>query len=120
MEHPNFKKAWALENLRPLNSKQNLRYRTGNVADAVDRHEFSLRRRPDQGWGRNLYQRLSSGLRLGTPSLTTRGMGKAEMQKLAVWMDQVVSAPADEALIARIAGEVREMCASFPPPGIAV
>jgi glycine hydroxymethyltransferase len=61
-----------------------------------------------------------SGLRVGTPAITSRGMGPSEMQKLAAWMDQVVSAPDDEAGIARVAGEVRELCASFPPPGIRV
>jgi glycine hydroxymethyltransferase len=61
-----------------------------------------------------------SGLRLGTPSLTTRGMGRDEMRKLADWMDQVVQAPDDEAVIVRVAAEVEELCASFPPPGIVV
>jgi glycine hydroxymethyltransferase len=61
-----------------------------------------------------------SGLRLGTPALTSRGMGKSEMQKLAGWMSEVVAAPGDEKLLARVAGEVAEMVKSFPPPGIAV
>ncbi len=59
-----------------------------------------------------------SGLRIGTPSITSRGMGPAEMAKLADWMDAVVSAPDDEGLLERIAGEVKECCASFPAPGI--
>lgn len=61
-----------------------------------------------------------SGLRIGTPSITSRGMGTAEMVKLASWMDAVVSAPGDEKLIERVAGEVRECCASFPAPGIRI
>lgn len=61
-----------------------------------------------------------SGLRIGTPSITTRGMGKDEMVQLANWMDQVVAAPDDDAGIARIAGEVKALCADFPPPGIRV
>ncbi len=59
-----------------------------------------------------------SGIRLGTAALTSRGMGPSEMQRLASFMNQVVSAPDDEALLNRIAAEVKEMCASFPPPGI--
>jgi glycine hydroxymethyltransferase len=61
-----------------------------------------------------------SGLRLGTPAVTSRGMGRAEMVKLADWMDRVVRAPDDGDQIRRIAGEVAEVCAAFPAPGIAV
>jgi glycine hydroxymethyltransferase len=59
-------------------------------------------------------------LRIGTPAISSRGMGASEMKKLAAWMDQVVGAPDDETLIGRVAGEVRELCASFPAPGIRV
>ena len=61
-----------------------------------------------------------SGIRLGTSSVTSRGMAEPEMQLIAAWMDAVVTAPADAALHARIAGEVRELCARFPAPGILV
>jgi glycine hydroxymethyltransferase len=59
-----------------------------------------------------------SGVRLGTPAVTSRGMGKDVMVALAGWMDRVVSAPGDEAMLARIAGEVRELCAKYPAPGL--
>ncbi|MEZ4220067.1 MAG: serine hydroxymethyltransferase [Polyangiaceae bacterium] len=59
-----------------------------------------------------------SGLRIGTPAITSRGMGAPEMKRLADWMDRVVGNPTDEALLSRIAGEVREMCQGFPAPGL--
>jgi glycine hydroxymethyltransferase len=59
-----------------------------------------------------------SGLRVGTPAVTSRGMGPAEMERLAAWMDEVALHPADEARIARIAGEVAELCGGFPAPGL--
>jgi glycine hydroxymethyltransferase len=61
-----------------------------------------------------------SGIRIGTPAVTSRGMGKAEMVRLADWMDRVVSAPTDEALLARVANEVKELCAHFPAPGLRI
>src|SRR5439155_17355124 len=61
-----------------------------------------------------------SGIRLGTPAVTSRGMKEAEMRQIATWMDRVVSAPSDAALHAKIAGEIRELCAKFPAPGIVV
>lgn len=61
-----------------------------------------------------------SGLRIGTPAVTSRGMGKPEMAKLAEWIDRVVANHTDEALIAKVAAEVKELCAGFPAPGLRV
>jgi glycine hydroxymethyltransferase len=59
-----------------------------------------------------------SGLRIGTPAITSRGMGVEEMKKLAAWMDQVVSNIDDEKVVARVAGEIKEVCQAFPAPGL--
>jgi glycine hydroxymethyltransferase len=61
-----------------------------------------------------------SGLRLGTPAVTSRGMGAPEMTRLAGWIDEIVKAPADEQLGTRVAREVEELCKGFPAPGISV
>jgi glycine hydroxymethyltransferase len=61
-----------------------------------------------------------SGFRIGTPSITSRGMGHDEMVRLAGWMDQVVSNVGDDKLLEKVAAEVSEMCQSFPAPGIPV
>jgi glycine hydroxymethyltransferase len=60
-----------------------------------------------------------SGIRLGTPAVTTRGMTQAEMGLIARWIDEGVDAAGrgDEPAIDRIAGDVRELTAAFPPPG---
>ncbi|MGH7815016.1 MAG: serine hydroxymethyltransferase [Candidatus Binataceae bacterium] len=60
-----------------------------------------------------------SGIRLGTPAATSRGMGDAEMRKIAKWMDEAIAHADDEVALKRIAGEAAEMCRSFPAPGIA-
>lgn len=59
-----------------------------------------------------------SGIRLGTPSVTSRGMGKDVMVKLAEWIDRVVGAPGDDAAIEKVAGEVRALCDGYPAPGL--
>jgi glycine hydroxymethyltransferase len=56
---------------------------------------------------------VTSGIRLGTPALTTRGMGKAEMKRVAQLIDQVLTTP-DEATVVRVKGEVGELTRSFP------
>src|SRR5437868_2108153 len=57
---------------------------------------------------------VTSGLRLGTPALTTRGMGPSEMRTVARLILRVLDAPEDAAAHDRVRGEVRELCRSFP------
>jgi glycine hydroxymethyltransferase len=60
-----------------------------------------------------------SGVRLGTPAATTRGMGEEEMRRLARLMEQALRAADDAAALARLKAECAELCRAFPVPGIA-
>ncbi|HEX6836937.1 MAG TPA: serine hydroxymethyltransferase, partial [Polyangia bacterium] len=61
-----------------------------------------------------------SGIRLGTPCVTSRGMGGSEMKQIAAWLDRGVQAArgGDEGALEKIAGEVRELTGRFPAPGL--
>ncbi|MGH8058877.1 MAG: serine hydroxymethyltransferase, partial [Candidatus Entotheonellia bacterium] len=61
-----------------------------------------------------------SGVRIGTPAVTSRGMQEPEMQRIAAWIDQVVGQLTNETLHAKIREEVREFCLTFPCPGIRI
>jgi len=57
---------------------------------------------------------VTSGIRIGTPALTSRGMGEDEMRRIGHLIGRVLRDPADERVIAAARGEVTEMCRSFP------
>ena len=61
-----------------------------------------------------------SGIRIGTAAMSSRGIGPAEMDKLAGWMDDVLANVEDEAVIERVRKEVEAFASSYPAPGITV
>jgi glycine hydroxymethyltransferase len=57
---------------------------------------------------------VTSGIRVGTPALTTRGMGPAEMTAIAALIGRALDAPDDARSLATVHGEVRDLCRQFP------
>nr|WP_295905501.1 serine hydroxymethyltransferase [uncultured Bdellovibrio sp.] len=57
---------------------------------------------------------VTSGVRIGTPALTTRGMGTTEMRQIAKWIAQVLNNPEDVAMKAKIHEDVKQLCKHFP------
>ncbi|MBM4284764.1 MAG: serine hydroxymethyltransferase [Deltaproteobacteria bacterium] len=61
-----------------------------------------------------LSAQVTSGIRVGTPAVTTRGMKEGEMRAIAELIHQALSAPEDEARLAALKGQVNELCRHFP------
>jgi glycine hydroxymethyltransferase len=59
----------------------------------------------------------ASGVRLGTPAVTTRGLKEPQMRQLGEWIDQILRSRGSDDLLARIRGQVEDLCAQFPIPG---
>jgi glycine hydroxymethyltransferase len=57
-----------------------------------------------------------SGIRIGTPALTTRGMKEGEMLRIAKWITEVLTHPGDAAVAERVKGAVVEVCKQYPAP----
>lgn len=57
---------------------------------------------------------VASGIRIGTPIVSTRGMGVTEMSQIVAWMDEVLQHPAKKRIQSRIRKEVKALCARFP------
>ena len=57
-----------------------------------------------------------SGIRVGTPALTTRGMGTDQMREIGRWMIEAIKSHEDAAVIERLREQVRQLCVQFPVP----
>jgi glycine hydroxymethyltransferase len=86
---------------------------TGKVAEkALDYAGITVNKNTVPGETESPF--VTSGIRIGTPALTTRGLGEAEMREIAVLIDRVIQAPDDEQVATQVRGEVRELCGRFP------
>ena len=59
-----------------------------------------------------------SGIRIGTPAATSRGMTEEAMRQLGEWLDRCLRAPKDDVVLAEIRDEVVSFCKEFPVPGL--
>ena len=58
--------------------------------------------------------KITSGIRVGSPAVTTRGMKESEMKVIADFIDQALSAPDDMGNLGKLGAEVKEFCRNFP------
>jgi glycine hydroxymethyltransferase len=59
-----------------------------------------------------------SGIRIGTPALSTRGMGPSEMKKIAAWILRALRGAEDEKVLSEVRNEVLQLCKQFPVPAV--
>ena len=82
-----------------------------DAEEALGKAEITVNKNTVPGEPRSPF--VTSGLRIGTPALTTRGMGTDEMREVARMIDEVLSSP-EAATIERVAKSVRELAGAFP------
>ena len=66
--------------------------------------------------GETLSPFVTSGIRIGTPAVTTRGMGAEEMKQVADWIHKALEKPDDKDHLKKINNEVKELCLKFRGP----
>lgn len=86
---------------------------TGKDAEAaLGRAEITVNKNTVPGETRSPF--VTSGVRIGTAALTSRGMGADELREIGHWIADVLEAPNDEKVSRRVAGQVLELCNRFP------
>jgi len=86
---------------------------TGKAAEeALERAGITVNKNTVPGEQRSPF--VTSGIRVGTPALTTRGMKEGEMKLIGAWMKDVILNPEDEMLSKKIREQIKELCQTFP------
>src|SRR4051812_24550118 len=86
---------------------------TGKIAEtALDKAGITVNKNTVPNETRSPF--VTSGLRVGTPAVTTRGMKEGEMKRIAGFIDRVLSSPEDDKVCGAVKAEVRELAGDFP------
>ncbi len=83
-----------------------------DAEDALGRAHMTVNKNTVPGEKRSPF--VTSGIRIGTPAMTTRGLGTDEAKLVGAWIADVVLNPDDADVIERVGGEVRSLCKAFP------